>query len=742
MQKTLIISCLLLTALATAQEKQLPLSDKNHLASKTLDTITVTAQGFSEKNLDVPFTVNVIDGDVVSDKNIDVKDVLASVPGVQIHDSGDVAYSALRIRGSGSLAPTGLGDNTVGIHIDGVAQGMVGLSQNLYDIEQVEVAKGPQGTLFGRNSSAGAINIKSNQPEPFFDSHIRLGVGNNNSRIVEGMINAPLSETFSLRVAGKTSAEDNYIHEKNSKKPLNKKYHNGIRAKLLWEPNAQSSWLLTGYYDERKGYLPLALLQPSADNNPLYDAGVLQHSGKRSTKGISSEFSYHWDSVKFQSITAVTQHDGYFSRAAQPLDFLPSFYASYNVPQAFYPVLNAYYASPSNNVFSETDDVRQLSQEFRLSADPEASIQWVAGLYLSSNQRQFAYQSQRGLLPISPQFILGADALNANIDRSTDTNTQAIFAEVTAPVTEQLKLIGGLRLTHESIKYQSDWAPNPDPSNPLAALGKRTYQQNLSDTYVTGRAGLDYALTAHWHAYGLYSRGHKSAGFADYGNTNIVGNGEETPYQSGRVDAFELGVKGESPDGMWGVAIAAFQNQTKNDKISVPSATNLYIKEMRNVDTRSRGIEADVYWQVDENWKVLSAMSYIDSKVTAVPAEAQGETAVGNRIPQVPTFSATLGLEYQKTIDFDWFQHAHVFASANIHYVGSRAAEANNQLTLSAYHLLDASIGVGGDNGKITLWGKNLTNEQWLTYGGLFGNDTFGLPASGRTFGINFDYRF
>lgn len=743
MQKKTIFLCLFLVTTVNAQSNQSSGGDENTTTSGLLDAVTVTARGLSEKRLDVPFTVNVIDSKSVSERNIvSVKEALGSVSGVQIHDSGAVAYSALRVRGSGSLAPTGLNDNTVGIHVDGVAQGMVGLSQNLYDIEQIEIAKGPQGTLFGRNSSSGAINVKTNNPEPFFDNHIRLGIGSNNSRNVEAMINTPLSETLSLRVAGKTSTEDNYIHDRKYRQPINKKHHNGIRAKLLWEPNTKATLLLNAYYDERKGYLPLALIQPYDNRAPLYDTGVLNHSGKRSTKGISGEFSYQWDKLKFQSITSFSQHDSYFSRAAQPLDFLPSFYALYNVPQPFYPILNAYYTNPRNNLFSETDDISQLSQEFRLSSTPEQPIQWVAGMYLSKNKRQFTYQSKRGFLPLSPTLILGADALNADIVRRTDTDTQALFGEATVPVSEQLKFIGGLRLTHESIRYQSDWTPNPDPANPLATLGKRSYRQKLSDTYLTGRAGLDYAITPNWHAYGLYSRGHKSAGFADYGNTNIVGNGKETPYQSGSVDAFELGLKGESPDGTWGVAIAAFQNNTKNDKISVPSKTNLYIKDMRNVDTRSRGIETDLYWQVSDNWKVLSSMSYIDSKVTAVPATAQGETAVGNRVPQVPKFSATLGFKYQKEIDFDWFENAHVFASANIQYVGSRAAEANNKLTLSPYHVLDASIGIGGENGKVTLWGKNLTNEQWLTYGGLLGNEMFALPAAGRTLGINFDYSF
>lgn len=740
-RKILLIACLSALGQAYGQTAAKENDETSELSSELapeLSPVLVTARGVSERPLDVPFTINVIDGETVEKQHfISTEDSLRYVPGIELHSSGDVSYSNLKIRGSGSLSPTSLDDNSVGIHVDGVAQGLVGLSRNLYDVAQIEVAKGPQGTLFGRNSSSGAINIKTNDPESFFDSRVTVGIGNDNNRYFQGMINAPLSDTFYLRVAGTSRVKDNAIYDKSTNKPLNKQKQNGIRGKVLWEPNAQTQWLLESYYDERSGYLPLTVKPPYDKHHPRYDTGGLKHSGERSTKGISSDFTYDWDNLRFQSVTALMRHKGEFTRAGQPIDFLPSFYALYQVPPAFHPTLNAYFGNPANNQFTQADDIRQLSQEFRLSSQPDAPVQWVGGLYFSRNKRTFHYHSYRGVLPA---LKLGVDALNADIIRTSTINTQAIFGEATVPVSQHLKAIAGVRLTHEKLDYQSQWLPNP--VNPLSKLGNRKYEQEISDTYITGRVGLDYALNSAWHAYGLYSRGHKSAGFADFGNTNIVGGGTETPYQSGRVDAFELGLKGESADGQWGAAIAVFQNQTKNDKISVPSKTNPYISDMENVDSRARGVEFDGYWRVADNWTLKSAFSYIDSKVTNVPATAQRVTKVGNRMPQVPKFDAKLGVEYRQSIASSWLKNANVFADANIRYVGSRAAEADNRLTLDAYHLLDASIGIGGDNGKVTLWGKNLTNESWVTYAGLLGRDMFGLSGAGRTFGVDFTYNF
>lgn len=707
-----------------------------------LKDVIVTTRGIAERQFDVPFTIHVLNGKERRQQQLHtLENVATTMPGIQMQNSGDVSYSVMRIRGTGSLTPTSLDDNAVGIHIDGVAQGLVGVSESLYDVAQIEVAKGPQGTLFGRNSSAGAINIKTHNPEYIVDRQIRFGLGSEKSRFVEGMINLPLSNTLALRIAGINRVEDHHIYDKNSQKPINQKKSRALRGKLLWQVNDKTQWLFSGHYHQRKGYFPLSMIGINHVDKPLYDLGKLEHSGTRNSRGFSSEIRYRANAFTWESLSAFNQQEGGFTLAEKPLDFLPALYRQMRLPETWWPMINTYYQNPVNNQFTENNRTRQWTQELRFKALPEAKVQWVAGLYLSKSKRVFDYNAIRGLLTISPAMPpLGADALNAQIRRTSNTDIQAIFGELTIPVGKRWKTIAGLRLTHEKLAYHSHWQANQ--ISPLATLGQRNYSETLNDTYLTGRLGLDYFINPHWHVYGLYSRGHTSAGFTDYGNTNIVGNHRETPYRAGHVDTLELGIKGKSRHRHWGVGLAVFQNNAANDKIAVYSKINPFLKDMHNVDTRSRGVEADAYWHINPHWKVMIATSYLDSEVTAAPIQVSDTVKVGNRMPQVPRWDSKIGAEYRHKLKIGNLKNSHFFANTDLHYVGKRVAEADNRLKLNSHYLWNIAVGIQTNNGSITLWGKNLSNQSYFYYAGLLGDIRYGLPAQGRTVGVDIRYQF
>ncbi|WP_347485120.1 TonB-dependent receptor [Vandammella animalimorsus] len=715
---------------AAPEEKETP----------SLPPVTVTARGVQEQAQDAPLSLALIDGLSAERRAfVSVEDSLHSVPGVEIH-SGGSGNTYLWMRGTGSLSHTSLDDTSVGIRIDGASQGLVGLDRNLYDLRQIEVAKGPQGTLHGHQADAGAVHIQTNDPAPLFDAQAGAGVGSDRLRRTEAMLNAPLGERLFLRLSGMAQWQDDYIHNRRSGQPLNTLINQGLRAKLLWQRDARTDVMLTAYRDRRLNDVPLVIFPPHG-GRPVFDAGSMPQTSLRQTSGVHLDIRRRWAGAQLHALTAWSQHRGRVQRSYVPLDNLPYLFERLRVPAPMQPMLGAFYDNPANNLQRIHDDIRMLEQDVRLSSLPGSAVQWVAGAYLQRRNRGFGYDARRGLLPLpAPMPPLNADVYNADLQRDYRIRTQALYGELTYPLTPRLKTISGLRLSHERMDYRAHWQPNP--ASPLAAGGDKVQQRRLRETTVTGRLGLALRLTAQWHAYALYSRGHKPGGFGDYA-TNIAYGQPDNPYRAGRIDALELGLKGGAADGRWGMSAALFRNAVRDDKISVALYPS-FITEPFNVDTRSQGLELSGFARLGARWRANAAASFIDAEVTAVPAVRQNQTRTGNRVPQVPRASAALGLEYRQPLALPALGQGQFFARADLRHVGRRAAGPDNRLMLGGHTLADAAIGWSGRHLEWTLWGKNLGNRHWMRYAMMPEGYTepLGRPAPGRALGLNVRYSF
>ena len=176
------------------------INPENEATDTELSEIVITARGVQEKSLDAPLTVHTLSGAEINRRQFtSVQDSLKHIPGVDIHDGGDPGMSYMWIRGVGAVSHTSLDDNSVGVRVDGVNQGLLGLASGLYDIDQLEVAKGPQGTLFGSSSEAGTVNVKSRNPTPYFGANMEVGYASNQQRSLKGMVNIPLAEDWAFR---------------------------------------------------------------------------------------------------------------------------------------------------------------------------------------------------------------------------------------------------------------------------------------------------------------------------------------------------------------------------------------------------------------------------------------------------------------------------------------------------------------------------------------------------------------
>ncbi|MDO4776995.1 MAG: TonB-dependent receptor [Cardiobacteriaceae bacterium] len=716
-------------------------AQEHHDASDTvvLDPIVVRVRGISESSVAVPLSVQTLDQETIERRQFRAaEDSIRHTPGIEIISGGDPGNSFLWVRGTGSLSHASLDDNTVGLRFDGASQGVFGLARNLYDIDGIEIGKGPQGTLYGHNAEVGIVNIHSRDPEAHFAADIEAGLGNNHLKQLKTAVNIPLNENMAARVAAMGEWRDDYVRERATGKTLNTQRSTGIRGKFRWQIAPATDLLFTLYHDRKNNFLPLMLFPP-IDKTPQFAKGALDYRSRRDSTGAHLDVHHESAHFRFDSLTRYSDHDGHLRTGYLTLDGLPARYRLLNVPAPLQPKLDAFFNQTANNRQHQHDRVRQIEQEFRFTALPDAPVQWVAGLYLQERQRDFRYDARRNLLPLpAPMPPLNADAYNAELHRRYRTSGQAIFGEATWPVGENVKIITGARLAHEKTRYRAEWHPNP--GNPLGANGAQSDAQNISHTALTGRLGLDYAFTPDWHLYGLYSRGHKSAGFSDF-STNLAYGKSDTPYHAGHIDAFEIGVKGEGE--RFTFASALFHNRVKNDKISVALYPS-FLTESFNVDTRSQGVEVSGEYRITPGLRLDGSLSLTNAEVTRIGKTEQNITRKGNRIPQVPRVAVRLGVEYRKALPLSFVNDAELIARADLSHTGKRAAEPNNRYTLPAHTLIDASLGIANGKGEILLWGRNLTNRRYFRYAYLpdgFAEPT-GYPGEGRSYGIAFKYHF
>ena len=723
----------------------------DELPSVTLETIVVTARGINENILDTPFAVATINNSDIEQKQMThVENALHSLPSVGINSGGDPDTTFLWMRGTGSLSRTSLDDTSVDVRIDGVSNGLLGLSRNLIDVEQVEVAKGPQGTLYGQNAEAGVVTVKTHDPEYYFEANAGVAIGSHNLKNVQGMVNIPISDTVAVRVAGMSESVDDEVIKRGNNEPLNSKKRQGLQAKIRWQQDATDA-VFELYQDKRENYLPTLVF---LENNqpPKLTAGDLLYQGERKNKGAILTLNHDFDKAKLTSTTAYHQHQGDLDRPSQQLDFVPVFAGLLGLPDTFVPVLMKHYSQNQNNQVYRHDDVKQVSQEVRLSSPEDSPIQWLAGIYYADKQREFINDARNeGLVLPTGQTYFTNDPFNALLTHQYHAQSKAVFGEVTYPITPTFSTIAGLRVSNEKLDYEAHWQPNhnhPQASQTATNNGTVDDQQSLNETFATGRLGVRYAINPQWRVYALQSRGHKAGGFADY-STNIALGAKDVPFKPATINATEIGSKYASEDGRLQLGVAVFNNNIKDDHIAVPKNEGTFIYDAFNVDSQSRGVELTGRWQANKNWQLNSEVSYTDAKVTYVEDGVSADkVSEGNRMPQVPYFSGRVGVRYQNHLDdltglggLGKLDNVNWYVDGSLRHVGERYAQADNKLLLDAHNLLDMAVGVQGKFGDIRIWGSNLTDVTYAD-AGVLSNPKIGVMGSSRQYGLAYRYDF
>ncbi|MCY4210337.1 MAG: TonB-dependent receptor [Gammaproteobacteria bacterium] len=699
-----------------------PLSPAEETAEYGLiDELVVTARRAPENVKDVPFTVNLIDFEEIRLNRLHSLDELfRQVPGVEFSTFGATSNGLnVRIRGVGAIAGASRDDTSVIIYVDDVPQPVGFSTIGTLDMESVEVLKGPQGTLFGRNSEGGAVQIVTARPVFETAGYLRGEHGEDAQFRAVGMYNTAVTDNVAARLALSYEGEDSHILNFNTSTPLTTPRNLNARGKLRWDVNEEVSVEFSSTHVRTRNFAFVYSLYPQTEP-PTMDAPPDTMDNDRDIDQWNLRVFADLGFADFTSVTAYSDsedrstgilYEGRVLRSG-PVGFVPIDYG------------------PVNNLFQR----QFFNQELRLNSTRDSNVFWVAGVSFyddSSRYETFGF--------VDP-FFFPAIPLNADLnERKFDTTSAAVFGEATYPIADKLAITGGVRYTWEQKDFAIAWMPNAFNPNPLRSVA---LDQDFEDYYLTGRVGLTYDFDDDVTVYGIYSRGYKGGGFAERGS-NVARGLLDPPYKASKANSYEVGFKSTFGDGAIRVNGAAFFNDVADDHIfTFDFFTQITAPE--NFDTETIGFELELDWQVTDSLELQGAVNYTDAEIAGVPENSFAPVEEGNRIPNSPYWSASAALTHTHPLKLADGSGLTLRSRLSYGYSGARQATPANNLLFDRYHKLDLRIGIGNDRFELYLWGDNVLDEDIYTAG--FGGGALGGASAtierGASFGggASFDF--
>ncbi|EAR23255.1 TonB-dependent receptor [Nitrococcus mobilis] len=671
-----------------------------------MESIKVTARRGEEQAKDVPFSISVIDGDTLDAKgDPDLETAVRDTTGVNVSSSGPYDANVL-IRGVGSLNQISQEDGSVVLNVDGVAMSARQLSLATLDMERVEVLKGPQGTQFGRNSEAGAINVISRKPTPYLEGYLRgrygqfrqYGLqGQSQQYRLEGALSGPITESLSARFALRQSQEDHWVENVNDGEPISEPRLLSYRGSLLWNAGENTTALLIAERQRIRSGAAVQALHPFGNPTEIDITPGLFDDNRNTVERYSANIHHDFATSRLTSITALLRTDallvtGFGRRINEALFGMPM-------------------------EFMREDDFGQrvVSEELRWSSLPGASNFWVIGLYTSRSKRDF-------------DSVVETTGTQQN--RDFETRSSALYGEATYPLTDTLDWTFGVRHTWDRKTYEADYFNGAWQHD----------DRRLDDDYTTGRTGLSFALTPTLNLYGTLARGYKSGLFSDY-TTQVE---DSKPTEAAVVDNVEVGFKLETSQRKYALNGAAFLSRVKDDHLLGFDAATQAIRAI-NADTRSWGAELQGTANLNRHLALSGSVSYINAQITSDAIGVQGgDVRSGNRVPNAARWSGDLALSYQRNLpEMLGLELPMLKARLGYHHVGARPADPQNHFNLDHYDLVDIRVALLTGSTELYLYGNNLLDERYDLSGyQLAPGVRTGAPHRGRALGVGASYYF
>lgn len=693
---------------------------------EVIEEIVVTARHRSESIQRVPISMSAVSSETLQEQHINTMQELEfTVPNLVFGETGSSGETHIGIRGIGDFSRNIGFDTRVGVYIDGVFAGQsLSVDQGLVDIRQVEVLRGPQGTLFGKNSSSGAINIITNAPEIGQTSgELTFGGGNLENIYGSAVANLPLGDTLAARLAVVAQHQDGYVKNLFNNKKLMTNDHLLARGRLRYEPNEALTVDLS--FDIREQNNDILFLEPDdsyelAVGNPAavgplvvdQDADLIDDN---SGWGMGATAQYHLPSGYV--LTSITG----FRHAERKVG------SDEDATRVF--TLDARYFQ---------DDFDHVTQEVRLASPDSQAFRYVVGGFFFKQDAK-----TNRVVALGPGFGGPPEGVDAAIqDSSVDTRNLAIFANANYDLTDRLTASGGLRFTDENKK--ASILQMVFPGFGLAELLDNNFKR--SESYVTATANLQYQVTDDVLGYFTYSRGYKSGGF----NVDLVPTEGDLPFQEETVNSFEVGMKSDLMDGRLRLNISAFRAAYDNYQVfqfrfdPFSGTTALLVSNAASVTTK--GFEVEGVAILSDQFEIVYGVGFTDATFDNFPGgsvddEGNPINVAGNRLARAPKWTSSVTGRYN-------FVSGPVDGklSVNFTYRGEQFFNPDNRPNSRqpGYGLLNASLDLYfSEHWGVSIWGRNLTDKLYRTMRGIsFLGVPFSLYAQPRTYGGEVTYRF
>lgn len=712
-----------------------------HAETKVLEEIIVTSQKREQSLQEVPISVAAVTGEKIEKMGVEnLEDLTSYVPNIHFTETG--LSTQLRIRGIGSDNSQGF-EQSVGVYKDGIYHSRAQLFRApIFDLERAEVMRGPQGTLFGKNSIAGAVDLITAKPTEELEGKISASYEDEfGTQEFQGFISGPLADNFKGRLALRYYEDPGFMVNTFQNIDEAESTELSGRGSLLWEPatNLDILWIVEhNSYDVEGRAIEItqdlpATVGPAAGLNysqilALYNGGVTfdnQQDFRRQTNTpeySDNEIDTQTLRIDYEmpyfTLTALTGYLNFKYDEHCDCDFTPA------------------------NIFDLRirEDYEQLSQEIRLTSEEGETIEWLGGVFYQTYDQtfndDFNLPTNSTLLAIAPTLPAAFGGTGIDRDFSQKSDVWAIFGEITWNITDTVKLNLGGRYTEEDKEATKTLnvvgVENPalipliaavyaNPATFATDTVQSTRGHNLAESRdessFTPSATLSYQANDDVMTYVRFSKGFKAGGFDPRSN-----NSTRFEFEEEKVTSLELGSKMRFADGRGELNVAIFHMDYEDLQVSqFDGAVGFNIGNAKS--TLVQGIEMDGRWQLADNWSSSYGVAVLDFEYDdfengnchfGQPKDVDGFCDyTGKRGVYTPEVTLNAGIEYSRAIGQLWFS-----GTLDAQWVDEQQVHVNldPQGEIDAYTMVDMRLALEGDQWTLALLGKNLLDEEVIAY--------------------------
>lgn len=710
--------------------------------------IIVTAQKRSERLQDVPVAVTSIGGDQLSAANVNGAGGLASVaPSLTFTQNTSPLNNNVRVRGIGTVLFSAGIESSVSFVVDGVVMARQGQGfTDLIDVERVEVLRGPQGTLFGKNATAGVINVVTQAPSDIFEGKAEATVAEMGEYRLRGTVSGPLSDSVRARFTGFYTKDEGWAHNAFRNKDVFGTEDFGLRAKVAIDVAPTFDLMVTGDY--RKSDSTCCQPLPFQTTNPLLvqlrdpALGSIDNRTVNTTTdtfanvrtgGVSVEGNLELGDHTLTSITAWREWnfdnnvdvDGY--NVAAPA----------RVPFGF-----GFFGINGGGV-----DVEQFSQELRVTSPTGGLFEYtVGGMYYKLDLGR-TFQRRVGGCTGDTSVAFGAACptpayQSSGSTASMTTENIALFGQVQLNFTDRFSALGGFRLQHEKNSYVGTRSATAPFAGDAPLLGGSTGGQSVSDGDFSGKLGLQYKFSRHAQVYASWSRGYKGYGWDVEFSADFAG---QKPVQPETVKAWEVGFKGQALDNRLTFGLAAFHAKYNNLQVQATQQVNgAPLSIPTNAGSAvTKGVEAEFSYRPIEQLTFAGGITYMKARFDAdgLPCQLAAQNSAvtvaagatppvntcyilagsrvqdirGGALPNSPDWKANASIRYEDNLSSSLVGFVQV--NGNIQSRVLFDLNQDQELDQKGYATADLSVGVktADDKYQLSFFIRNLTDKRYVS---------------------------